>query len=113
MPADYKTLLGLVREFVENIEQWERGQIYDGIPKEFIDRARAAIAPSEPKNDPTIAHTHVSDACCSKPIMKAMRDGLLDDKAQWCCPKCDTEWIMQVVNGVHHWRPQPQMVTFR
>ncbi len=52
MAADYKTLLGLVREFVA---------LDYGPPSfELMERARAAIAPSEPKvkPDPTAPLVH-------------------------------------------------------
>ena len=54
MSADYKTLLGLVREFVEEMDKC--GAVWDDANKDLVDRARAAIAPSAPKppNDPKI-----------------------------------------------------------
>ncbi len=108
MAADYKTLLGLVRELVDAFEPLA------GTPEvELVVRARAAIGPSVPKNDPAIIHTHQADACCSKPLMKAARAGELDDKTTWLCPKCDTDWKMAIVQGVHNWIPISSMTVFR
>ncbi len=116
MAADYKTLLGLVREFVENDpkaldpNKWDEWSPWY---TDFVVRARAAIAPSVPKNDPAILHTHAVDSCCSKHLVKAAREGTLDKIDRWPCPKCGTDWGKPLVHGVHHWTPVPAVMVFR
>ena len=113
MSADYKTLLGLVREFVDSPEI----EAYTDAGKELMDRARAAAAPSSPKptNDARILHMMAEeDPCCSKHFQKDGRAGILDNRMTWDCPKCGTEWKMARMYGlVNLWVAQPSMVTGR
>lgn len=109
MSADYKTLLGLVREFVEEMDKC--GAVWDDANKDLVDRARAAIAPSAPKppNDPKIVHTGVGqDTCCGPRFAKAGRHGELDHAELWSCPKCGTEWWkVQRVGDMFTWQAHP------
>jgi hypothetical protein len=119
MAADYRTLLGLVREFVEatpmNTVIAGYGSLGIGISEDLLSRARAAIEPSpaKPMNDPAIVHTHAVDSCCSKHLVKAAREGKLDHIDRWPCPKCGTDWGKEIVHGVHHWTPVPAVVVFK
>ena len=87
MSADYKTLLGLVRELVE------RPLELDPVGGDWLARARAAIEPSKPKNDVKILHAMAGQEPCCKPrFMAAGRSGKLDGVEEWTCPKCGTVW---------------------
>ena len=91
MAADYRTLLGLVREFVDDAHTLDvcphcthdRGGHHDNAC--LLARAEKAIEPSKPKNDPTIMHVAPQDPCCSAPLGKAARSGALDDAETWNC----------------------------
>lgn len=106
MAADYKTLLGLVREFLaEPIAP--RSQ-------DLIDRARAAIEPSKPKNDPSVLHVCQPDACCFRPFRNAAGQGTLDGANEWTCPKCGTVWRMvQAHDNVREWQPEASVAVVR
>jgi hypothetical protein len=107
MPADYKTLLGLVREIAE------RPLELDPVGGDWLTRARAAIEPSQPKNDVKILHMTASDdPCCSKHFHRAARIGTLDTLEKWECPSCFCEWKMSVVDGVHFWQPSIALEVF-
>jgi hypothetical protein len=104
MAADYKTLLGLVREFVEAAKG-------DYFVSDLMQRARAAIAPSPPKPTNDACKLHMSgiyDRCCSPPLMKGARAGELDNTDNWACPKCGCEWKLVKVEGtVNMWEANP------
>ena len=111
MSVDYKTLLGLVREFVDSPEI----EAYTDAGKELMDRARAAAAPSSPKptNDARILHMMAEeDPCCSKHFHRAAKAGQLDPLDRWDCPACRAEWKMTLVAGVHFWEPVISMEVF-
>jgi hypothetical protein len=106
MPADYKTLLGLVREFVEYIDE-ELGGLEElgAVGRPLYDRARAAIAPSAPKNDPAILHSWPPDPCCAVRLTRAASDGKLDTADFWECPICETKWLPKDNGNVRRWEP--------
>lgn len=118
--ADYKTLLGLVREFVQVVD-WPTYCDCTGsdIPREYPDlfaRSRAAIAPSEPKptNDPKLLHVGNDDDCCRAPFQRDAREGKLDSRITWDCPKCGTEWKMGRCDGfLYHWTARVPMAVIR
>lgn len=106
MAADYKTLLGLVREFLDEPPNAPRSH-------DLINRARAAIEPSKATNDPAILHmTAGDDPCCSKHFHRAAKAGQLDPLDRWDCPACRAEWKMTLVAGVHFWEPVISMEVF-
>ncbi len=113
MGANYKTLIGLMRELVSEIDERGHGDYLTARGSDWLERARAATEPSKPKNDPAILHTHAVDSCCSKHLVKAAREGTLDKIDRWPCPKCGTDWGKQLVHGVHHWTPVPAVMVFR
>lgn len=113
MPADYKTLLGLVREFVDKTEDLSEFHIGE---RELMERARAAIAPSAPAptNDSKILHIAMDDPCCSRPFQQAARGGALDNRMTWDCPKCGTEWKMVRCDGfTYRWEPRSAVTKFK
>lgn len=114
MPADYKTLLGLVREFYE----WfggdraitdcsEVAKLYRAtLPEGILDRARAAIAPSAPKpeNDPRILNCGEFDNCCWGPFNRASHVGALDKVDAWTCPKCGSKFkVSEQIDDIRYW----------
>ncbi len=114
MAADYKTLLGLLREWIEYVEKELGGPDELGeVGRAIYDRAIAAIEPSKPKNDPAMVHTWDNDSCCSKHMSKAARDGKLDALDRWPCPKCDTEWAKYTIHGVYFWKPVIAVMVFQ
>ena len=71
-------------------------------------------------------NTFQDDACCDKPLAKALRDGKLDEAFTWTCPKCGCEWkavIHHTVTGIEgdqalldsikHWTPVPMIEMLR
>lgn len=105
MAADYKTLLGLVKEFVEFSTTRQEPSA------ELVERARAAVAPSAPKpvNAPEIIHFLPHDPCCSKHFQKAARTGAVDAVPTWECPSCGTVWQGALVpdgGTSRHWQPE-------
>ena len=111
MAADYKTLYGLVREFV----QWDdsRGPGTNP-PEDLISRARAAVGPSKPKNDAAILHSAQPDKCCTAPFQKAAKAGELDAATTWTCPKCGTEWkVVASLDTVRRWDPVVNVAVVR
>ena len=118
MAADYKTLLGLVRELVACAEETPDSEHRVTVGDDLIGRARAAIAPSTPKpppNDASILHClEQDDPCCSKHFIKAGRDGVLDRSVTWTCPKCETDWIKQNSgSNIFFWQARPAVLVFR
>lgn len=115
MPADYKTLLGLVREFVEMMDS--QGGPYGELP--ITARARAAIAPSEPKptNDPKILHTSQGEmGCCQAGFTRAGQIGKLDAGEPFICPRCCTEWVLdrkEAGGGLWIWAPKSSLVVIK
>lgn len=110
MAADYKTLLGLVREFVERVD----AQCFVCKDEEIIERSRAAILPSAPKptNDPKITHMGVTDDCCRVPFAKEARAGEIETM-DWVCPKCGTTWLAKSTGFLWQWEPLITMQVFR
>ncbi len=110
MSADYRTLLGLVREFLEETNAG------DDEYAELRTRARAAIAPSEPKpqSDPAILHMGFSDdPCCSIHALRDARAGKLDAALTWDCPRCKTVWkVADREASVRHWQADVGFTTF-
>lgn len=58
-------------------------------------------------------NTHLSDTCCSRPLMKALSGNELDGKDVWTCPKCGVTWKAQLVDQVKHWEPVAVFEVFR
>lgn len=111
MAADYKTLYGLVREFTERLS--ERSANTDDI-QDLMQRARAAVEPSKPKNDPAILHSAQPDKCCTAPFQKAAKAGELDAATKWTCPKCGTEWkVVASLDTVRRWDPVVNVAVVR
>ncbi len=121
LPADYKTLLGLVREFVARYDAYGKStaagesQWPQDLQEQLI-RARAAIAPSEPRpqSDPAILHMGFSDdPCCSIHAMRDARAGKLDVAFTWDCPRCKTAWkVADREASVRHWQAEVGFTTF-
>jgi hypothetical protein len=123
--SDYKTLLGLVREFVEGEEEESRLLglcVYCQGEKThtsecLLGRARAAIAPSAPKpiNDPKILHIGFGEsACCVLHASRDARAGKLDNRMTWDCPQCGLEWRMIRMDGFAYiWTAQPAITVGR
>ena len=104
MAADYKTLLGLVRE-MESIF----GMIAETpLECDLITRARAAIVPSPPKpvNDAKILHSWSPDECCAGRLTKAAQTGALDTATHWDCPKCETRWLPTDAGNIRRWEAE-------
>ena len=110
MSADYKTLVGLLREFVEEIDKCRA--IWDDANKDLVDRVRAAIVPGPPKptNDAKILHvTAEDDPCCSKHFQSDGRKGRLDHATIWTCPKCGCNWTRSGEASPYVWQARPDM----
>ena len=110
MAADYKTLLGLVRDF---LKQCDHRDVDAGFPalfpdKDLIERARAAIEPSPPKpvNDAKILHSWSPDECCAGRLTKAAQTGALDTATHWDCPKCETRWLPTDAGNIRRWEAE-------
>ena len=110
MAADYKTLIGLVREFVESAPR--TGDI---TASDLYRRAREALEPSKPKNNPEVLHFQLDDVCCKTPFAKAAAAGELDTAEDWTCPKCGTLWKSATVGGKigKAWTPAPATAIFK
>ncbi len=57
-------------------------------------------------------NTHEPDLCCAKRLSKELRDGKLDGKNSWECPKCGVEWVCDLVGTFRHWRPNCPVMRF-
>ena len=113
MAADYKTLLGLVREFVGG---YERMGVTEDSEDGLLFRARAAIAPSAPKNDPAILHAWpmvADDMCCSKTLAQTAKLGRLDGAKGFACPKCGTDFLPRQEGSITTWEPVNDIEVFR
>jgi predicted RNA-binding Zn-ribbon protein involved in translation (DUF1610 family) len=56
--------------------------------------------------------TFAEDDCCNKRIVKASRDGQLEGKSSWTCPKCGEEWKPRMIGCALHWEPHPLIAVF-
>jgi hypothetical protein len=60
--------------------------------------------------------TFEPDDCCK--IVKASREGQLDGKTEWQCPKCGMNWTpdyLRIDMGepfAKHWMPRPLIAVF-
>ena len=112
MAADYRTMIGIVRDFVEEFDRID--MVFEGAIGEIIKRSRVAIEPSKPKNDPEKLHFQLDDACCKMPFAKAAAAGKLDTAEEWACPKCGTLWAATThEGGSKSWTPVLDVGVFK
>lgn len=70
-------------------------------------------------------NTHASDNCCGKALSKLLREGKLDNVAEWECPKCGEMWKPELLTSTamadgamlvaqaRHWTMRPAVIVHR
>lgn len=117
MAADYKTLFGLVKEFVEVQDALNSGGADTSKVNGLMERARGAVQPSVPKpppNDITIVHRiPEDDPCCGPSLRGAAKRGHLDNGLSFTCGKCGTNWKATRTENVVDWQPESNVMVFK
>lgn len=115
MAADYKTLFGLVKRFIEWTDMQEQQGIGFGIIGERLRAdAREAVKPTPPPNDITIVHRiPEEDPCCGPSLRAAAKRGHLDKGLSFTCGKCGTNWKATRTDNVVDWQPESNIMVFK
>lgn len=62
------------------------------------DESRPPVIPLQPD-------TWMHDECCTKHLARALQGGMLAHSEHWLCPKCGTEWKVEMRGPVRYWEP--------